>query len=122
MQISDSIKCVADGKVIDTVQKADTDEVKLARLMVGRDVFLKPAPKSKKIGEPILKAQNLSAVNDFHHPVLKDISFEVKSGEVLGIAGVDGNGQSELVRALIGLQPLTGGKIFLHDKESHIFQ
>ena len=50
MQISDSITVLRDGKVIDTVQKVDTDEVKLARLMVGRDVFLKPAPKSKKIG------------------------------------------------------------------------
>ena len=116
MQISDNITVLRDGKVIDTVQKVDTDEVKLARLMVGRDVFLKPAPKSKHIGEAILKVENLSAVNDFRHTVLNDVSFDVKAGEVLGIAGVDGNGQSELVRALIGLQPITDGKIFLHDK------
>lgn len=117
MQISDNITVLRDGKVIDTVRKIDTDEVKLARLMVGRDVFLKPAPNPKNIGEPILRVENLTAVNDFHHTVLNDVSLDVRSGEVLGIAGVDGNGQSELVRALTGLQPLTNGKIFLHEKE-----
>ncbi|RJQ40460.1 MAG: ABC transporter ATP-binding protein [Anaerolineaceae bacterium] len=117
MQISDNITVLRDGKVVDTVEKSKTNEVQLARLMVGRDVFLKPAPKPKKIGEPILKVENISAVNEYHHPVLKDVSFEVRSGEVLGVAGVDGNGQTELVKALIGLQPLTHGKIILHDNE-----
>jgi len=117
MQISDHITVLRDGKVVDTVKKSETDEVHLARLMVGRDVFLKPAAKSKKIGEPILKVEHLSALNEYHHPVLTDVSFEVRSGEVLGVAGVDGNGQTELVKALIGLQPLKKGKIILRDKE-----
>lgn len=102
-----------DGKVVGNVEKKDTSEVALARMMVGRDVFLKPAPPSQKIGNVVLKVEGLSAVNDFHRPVLQNISFDVKSGEILGVAGIDGNGQTELVNALIGLQPLTQGEIFL---------
>lgn len=117
MQISNNITVLRDGKVVDTVKKEDTDEVHLARLMVGRDVFLKPAPKPKKIGEAILRVEHVTAVNEYHHPVLNDVTFDVRSGEVLGVAGVDGNGQTELVKALIGLQPLSGGKIFIHDQE-----
>jgi len=117
MEISDRVTVMRDGKVVDTVEKADTSEVDLARLMVGRDVFLKTAPPSKKIGDVILKAENLSAINEFNRSVLINVNFEVRSGEILGIAGIDGNGQSELVRALIGLQKLTEGKIYLRGKE-----
>jgi len=117
MEISDRVTVMRDGKVVDTVEKADTSEVDLARLMVGRDVFLKTAPPSKKIGDVILKVENLSAINEFNRPVLRNVNLEVRSGEILGIAGIDGNGQSELVRALIGLQKLTDGKICLRGKE-----
>ena len=117
MEISDRVTVMRDGQVVDTVEKVDTSEVKLARLMVGRDVFLKTAPPSKKIGEVILKVENLSADNEFHRPVLRNVNLEVRSGEILGIAGIDGNGQTELVRALIGLQKLTEGKISLRGKE-----
>ncbi len=111
MHISDRVTVMRDGHVVKTVEKKNTSEVDLARMMVGRDVFLKTAPPSKKIGDVILKAENLSAVSEFHQrPVLCNLSFEVRSGEVLGVAGIDGNGQTELVRALIGLQKLTEGK------------
>ena len=117
MEISDRVTVMRDGKVVDTVEKVDTSEVGLARLMVGRDVFLKTAPPSKKIGDVILKAENLSAINEFNRPVLINVNLEVRSGEILGIAGIDGNGQTELVRALIGLQKLTEGKIYLCGQE-----
>ena len=118
MEISDRVTVMRDGRVVDTVEKVDTSEVKLARLMVGRDVFLKTAPPSKKIGEVILKADNLSAVSELHHrPVLSNVSFKVRAGEILGIAGIDGNGQTELVRVLIGLQKLSEGKIYLSGQE-----
>ena len=117
MQISDRISVLRDGKMVDTVEKKDTDEVHLARLMVGRDVFLKPAPEPKKIDDVVLKVENVSAVNDFHLPVLQDVSFDVRSGEILGVAGIDGNGQTELVRALIGLQPISEGRISLQGRE-----
>jgi general nucleoside transport system ATP-binding protein len=111
MEISDWITVLRDGKVVGTVAKKDTNEVGLARMMVGRDVFLRPAPTPKKIGEKVLEVENVSAINIFGTQVLKDISFDVRQGEILGIAGVDGNGQTELVRALIGLQHLSEGKI-----------
>lgn len=118
MLISDRITVMRDGHVVDTVDKKDTNEVGLARMMVGRDVFLKNAPPAKNIGDVILKVENLSAVSEFHHrPVLQDVSFDIRAGEVLGIAGIDGNGQTELVRALIGLQKLTSGKIILHGED-----
>lgn len=117
MEISDRVTVMRDGKVVDTVEKVDTSEVGMARLMVGRDVFLKTAPPSKKIGDVILKAENLSAINEFNRPVLINVNLEVRSGEILGIAGIDGNGQTELVRALIGLQKLTEGKIYLCGQE-----
>ena len=117
MEISDRVTVMRDGKVVDTVEKADTSEVGLARLMVGRDVFLKTASPSKKIGDVILKAENLIAINEFNRPVLRNVNLEVRSGEILGIAGIDGNGQTELIRALIGLQKLTEGKISLRGRE-----
>jgi len=117
MEISDRVTVMRDGKVVDTVEKVDTSEVGLARLMVGRDVFLKTAPPSKKIGDVILKAENLSAINEFNRPVLINVNLEVRSGEIFGIAGIDGNGQTELVHALIGLQKLTEGNIYLCGQE-----
>lgn len=117
MEISDRITVMRDGRVVDTVENQNTNEAELARMMVGRDVFLKPALPPKKIGSPLLQVTNLSAVNEFQRPVLQDVTFEVNSGEILGVAGVDGNGQSELVRALIGLQPITDGSILLKGKD-----
>jgi len=117
MEISDRITVMRDGKVVKTVNKKDTDEVGLARMMVGRDVFLRPAPPAKKVGQPVLKVKNLCANNIFHRPVLSDVTFDVRTGEILGIAGVDGNGQSELVRALIGVQSITSGEILLNGKQ-----
>ena len=117
MKISDRVTVLRDGKIVDTVEKRETNEKHLARLMVGRDVFLKPAPASEKIADPVLEVKEISAVNDYDLPVLTDVSFNVRSGEILGVAGIDGNGQTELVRALIGIQPLTKGEIFLHGDE-----
>jgi simple sugar transport system ATP-binding protein len=118
MLISDRITVMRDGHVVDTVEKKNTNEVGLARMMVGRDVFLKNAAPAKNIGDVILKVENLSAVSEFHQrPVLQDVSFDIRAGEVLGIAGIDGNGQTELVRALIGLQKLTSGRIILHGED-----
>ena len=118
MEISDRVTVMRDGHVVRTVEKKDTSEVELARLMVGRDVFLRNAPPAKKIGQPILRVESISAVSEIQHrPVLRNISFEVRAGEILGVAGIDGNGQTELVHALIGLQKLTAGKIFLRDRE-----
>ncbi len=116
MEISDKITVMRDGCVVKTVNKKDTNEVGLARMMVGRDVFLRPAPPAKKIGKPVISVKDLCANNVFHRPVLTNVTFDVRAGEILGIAGVDGNGQTELVRALIGIQHITKGEISLHEK------
>jgi ABC-type uncharacterized transport system ATPase subunit len=117
IEISDKVTVLRDGCVVKTVNKKDTNEVGLARMMVGRDVFLRPAPASKKIGQVILSVKDLCANNMFHRPVLKNVSFDVRAGEILGVAGIDGNGQTELVRSLIGIQPVTKGTISLRGKE-----
>lgn len=117
MQISDRVTVLRDGKFVKTVKKENTTEVELANMMVGREVYLRPAPPAKNIGDPILEVEHLSANNEHHRKVLDDISFQVRSGEILGIAGVDGNGQTELVQALIGLQKITDGKILIDGEE-----
>lgn len=121
MEISDRVTVLRDGKFVNTVEKEQTTEVDLANMMVGREVFLRPAPPAKNIGDPILEVENLTANNEHHRKVLDDVSFQVKSGEILGIAGIDGNGQTELVRALIGLQKISEGRILLDGNEiSHL--
>lgn len=117
MRISDRVTVMRDGKLVDTVEKENTSEVQLANMMVGREVFLKPAPPAKNIGDPILEIVHLSAMNAHNREVLNDIDLKVHSGEILGIAGIDGNGQTELVRALIGLHKISEGKIVLDGKE-----
>lgn len=117
MEISDRVTVLRDGVIVDTVEKKDTDEVHLARLMVGRDVYLKPAPEATHIGEVILKVENLSAVNEYHRKVLEEVSFDIRAGEILGIAGIDGNGQTELVHTILGLKHKTSGRITVSGKD-----
>lgn len=117
MEISDRITVLRDGKYVDTFKKSETNEVQLAQAMVGRDVLLEPAEPPKAIGEPVLSIRNLTAKNADGQKVLDNISLDVRSGEILGIAGIDGNGQTELVQALIGIQSITDGSIRLKGKE-----
>lgn len=117
MRISDRVTVMRDGKLVNTVEKENTSEVQLANMMVGREVLLKPAPLAENIGNPILEVEHLSAVNEHNRKVLNDVNLQVHSGEILGIAGIDGNGQTELVRALIGLHKISEGKICLYSKE-----
>lgn len=117
MEISDRITVLRDGKYVDTFEKSDTNEVQLAQSMVGRDVLLKPAPPPQHIGEPVLSVRNLNANGANHKKVLDNVSFDVRSGEILGIAGIDGNGQTELVQALIGIQEITDGSIELKGQQ-----
>ena len=117
MEISDRITVLRDGKYVDTYEKTETDEVQLAQAMVGRDVLLKPAKPPKQIGEPVLSIRNLSAVNNNQNTVLDNITLDVHGGEILGIAGIDGNGQTELVQSLIGIHNITEGSIQIREQE-----
>ena len=101
------------GKYIDTVNVADEDERDLAEKMVGRSVSFRIEKEPAQPADVVLSIQNLTVLSSRGVPAVQDLSLEVRAGEVVGVAGVDGNGQSELVAAISGLMPLKSGKIFL---------
>ena len=117
LAISDEITVMRAGKVTGEIQTAQADEVLLASMMVGRDVVLRVRKMEANPGEELLGVHNLEALNDRRLPALRNVSFTVRRGEIVGIAGVDGNGQGELVEALTGLRRLTGGTITLRRKD-----
>ena len=101
------------GKRIDTVLVAQADEEELAEKMVGRSINFRIDKKPAKIGEVILKIENLTVIGSRGIPAVQNFSLEARSGEVVGIAGVDGNGQSELVAAITGLLSIKSGTVYL---------
>ena len=119
MDLADSITVIKQGKVVGNVLKKDTSERELAQMMVGRDVVLtvNNARKQQVESEIMYKAENLTTVNDYGKEVVSDMSFEVHKGEILGIAGVEGNGQSELVKLMTGLMESTRGTVFFDGKD-----
>jgi len=116
-EISDWVTVMRDGRVVGVVKTAETTEEELARFMVGREVLLKVEKGPSQIGEVVLRAKDLEALSDRGLPALKGVSFEIKAGEILGIAGVEGNGQTELVEVLTGLRKVKKGRIVLGGKE-----
>lgn len=118
------IKAVADycsvikrGKLIGTVDVKETSIEKMAEMMVGREVNFSVDKSEAKPKEVVLKVENVTITNSKKVDVLKDVSLEVRAGEIVGIAGVDGNGQTELVYAITGLIHKYQGKIFVNGKE-----
>jgi simple sugar transport system ATP-binding protein len=103
LAISDEVTVMRDGKVVGRVQTKDTNAAELARLMVGREVLLRVEKPVANVGKPQLEIRNLSVTDINGAKRVNDISFEVRSGEIVGIAGVEGNGQTELIEALAGL-------------------
>ena len=122
------IKAVADrctvilrGKYIGTVDVKDTSEAKMAEMMVGREVSFKVEKAVREPGKVILKIDNLKVNNARNVLALKDFSIELHAGEILGVAGVEGNGQTELIEALTGLRKAESGSIWLGGKDiSHL--
>jgi general nucleoside transport system ATP-binding protein len=124
----DEIKAVADrctvirrGKMIGVVDVAGTTQAKMAAMMVGRPVSFKVDKKPGKPGKPVLEIKNLNVMNNKKVLGVKDFNLEVFQNEIVGIAGVDGNGQSELVEAISGLKPVASGTIAINGNDiSHI--
>ena len=116
-EVADTCTILRRGKCIDTVNVKDTSSNKLAELMVGREVNFKVNKKKQEAKEIILEVSNLSANSKEGHQVLKNVSFKVKAGEILGIAGIDGNGQSELIHVITGLMKANSGKIILNGQD-----
>jgi simple sugar transport system ATP-binding protein len=103
LAISDEVTVMRDGRVVGRVQTKDTNAAELARLMVGREVLLRVEKTEPKIGQTELEVKNLSVAGNAGAKRVNEVSFEVRRGEIVGIAGVEGNGQTELVEALAGL-------------------
>lgn len=113
MEIADRITVIRRGQVIGTVTPDQADQRLLAEMMVGRAVKLEVDRAPAKVGEPVLQVKDLVVLDQRHQRAVDHVSFEVCSGEVLGIAGVQGNGQTELVEALTGLRPIVHGQVTL---------
>ncbi|MDX1417084.1 MAG: ABC transporter ATP-binding protein [Candidatus Promineifilaceae bacterium] len=117
MQISDRVTILRDAHKVATVNTAETDPRELAKLMVGRDVLMKLPERQGEPGKVILSVKNLAVKNERGLTAIDNISFEVHEREVVGIAGVSGNGQTELALALAGLLPISGGEVHLNGDE-----
>jgi ABC-type uncharacterized transport system ATPase subunit len=119
LSITDQITVLRNGKVVGTIPTGSTDKSECASMMVGREVLfrLKREDGNGYEKHEVLRVEDLSAVNDRGTPALRGISFNVFSGEIVGIAGVDGNGQSELVQILTGLRSISGGRFWVEGKE-----
>lgn len=111
--VADYVSVIRKGKMIDTIECTDDlDEQKLAELMVGRPVNLKVDKKEPKMGIEVLRLENLYIRGHSGSYAVENLSLTVHKGEILGLAGVDGNGQSELIKAIYGLIPIEKGNIF----------
>lgn len=110
-QICDRITVLRDGKSVATVETCDVSEADISRLMVGRDVYLNIEKEDAKPSDVVLRVRNLSSINKFGLRSFHNINFNLRSGEILGVAGVEGNGQSELANTIAGLDSIQTGQI-----------
>ncbi|MBY7025945.1 ABC transporter ATP-binding protein [Clostridium botulinum] len=115
--VADNCTVIRRGKYIGTVNVQETSQAKMAEMMVGRPVSFNVEKEDKKPGEVILKVDNLSVMNNKKVLGLKNFSIEVKAGEILGVAGVEGNGQSELIEAITGMRSVQSGKVYFEGKD-----
>ncbi len=111
MEITDRVTVIRRGEVIGTVKTEEATPQLLARMMVGRDVVLRIEKPPKEPGEAILHVENLWVKGDRGEEAVRGLSFQVRAGEIFGIAGVEGNGQSELIEAITGLRKVEKGRV-----------
>ncbi|GAK59550.1 ABC transporter related protein [Candidatus Vecturithrix granuli] len=118
MAITDRITVLRDGKLIGTVKRTETTTNELARMMVGRDIALTVNKHAQPISAEIgLRVENVTVQNQHHKNVLHNLSLTIQRGEILGIAGVSGNGQEELAEVLSGLRKVSSGHIYVKGRE-----
>ncbi len=108
---SDWVRVLNKGRLVAVKKTAETEPTELVRLMVGRDVLFCVEKSGRSPGDLVLELNNVQAVDDKGLPALKGISFKIRSGEILGIAGVAGNGQKQLAEVITGLRKTTGGRV-----------
>jgi simple sugar transport system ATP-binding protein len=111
MAVSDRVTVMRNGSVVTTLQTRETNPHELARLMVGREVLFRVDRPPFRPGRPVLELENLELLDDRGLPAVRGITLEIRTGEVLGLAGVSGNGQQELAEAVYGIRPVKSGAI-----------
>lgn len=122
MSVSDRVTVLRKGKCLGTLNTKDTNPEELSRLMVGRDVELILKKNESRPKEPILTVKNLNVYNsDKKKEVVHNVSFDVRAGEIVCIAGIEGNGQSDLIYALTGLEKVNSGEVILHNVNAKEF-
>lgn len=112
--VADQVTIIRRGRDVGTFEVANVDDNRLAELMVGHHVNMKLNQKSVKLGREILKVENLKVKNTRGSFAVKKLSLNIHGGEILGLAGIDGNGQDELVEAITGLRHVNGGKVIIN--------
>lgn len=117
MMISDRVTVLRDGKKISTVETKDVTKEKLASMMVGREIILQYDHPKTTLSAPVLEMKNVSCIDDKGLPALNGISFSVCGGEIVGIAGVDGNGQKEIAETIHGIHKVTKGNIIFNGQD-----
>jgi general nucleoside transport system ATP-binding protein len=119
MEVSDRVTVFRKGRIEGTVNTTDTSRRKLARMMVGREVDFGVEKKPAQSGDVILQVENLEVNSDRGQQAVNGISLQIKQGEIIGVAGVSGNGQRELFEAIIGIRTPEGGEIILDQEHIH---
>ena len=117
LAISDRITVLRQGRVVGSTTPKETNEQKLATMMVGRDVQLEVTKDPSTPGAPVLEVKDLVVMDDRQHVVVDGVSLEVRAGEIVAVAGVQGNGQTELVEAITGMRSPIGGTVLLQGKD-----
>lgn len=113
LEVADRITVIRQGQVVGTITPEQADRGKLAEMMVGREVQLEVEKSETELGEVVLSVEDLVVLDDRDQVALDGVSFQVRAGEVLGVAGVQGNGQTELVQAVAGLRDPSEGRVEL---------
>ena len=120
LAVADTVTVLRRGRVVGTVKAANSDKASLARLMVGRDIALESSHSTShngSEGRKVLEVRHLSALGNRGLPALNDVDIDIHEGEILGIAGVAGNGQRELAEVITGLRPPTSGRVAIDGKD-----
>jgi simple sugar transport system ATP-binding protein len=118
LDVADRVTVLRRGKKIDTVPTEGATERSLATLMVGRDVLLRVEKTERMPGEPLLQVEDLHVSDDRGLAAVRGLSLEVRAGEIVGLAGVDANGQSELIEAITGLRHVDSGRVIIDGEDA----
>ena len=116
LHISDKVTVLRDGQSVDSIATENATKESLAQMMVGRPVVLRVEREKVERGKPRLRLENVSARNNRGNPGLKNVSLTIHEGEIVGIAGVSGNGQHELAEVIAGLRPLESGTVLINER------